>query len=49
MVELKEAVWLVVHHFTWQGLTGQGRPFAGVLQTPESGVIPRCDGSPFES
>ena len=30
MVELKEAVWLVVHHFTCQRLTGQWSPFAGV-------------------
>ena len=49
MVELKEAVWLVVDHFTWQRLTGQWRPFAGVLQTSEGGVIPWCHGSPFQS
>ena len=29
MVELKEAVWLVVHHFTWQRLTGQWRSLPG--------------------
>ena len=40
MVELKEAVWLVVDHFTWQWLTGQWRPFAGVLQTSEGPTLP---------